>query len=163
MNWIHSHGWAQITGAGVGTIVAVAALFIGLMIFIGWSRSGDRNKPIFLASALVRYWKIWIIVVVIELLRHVDAILFPVGPPFFVLEFVFVSIICAFLARHVSFKDTIDAFVQKQPKSSDNPKGLSSFVIEWNKLDGATKVKYAIQVWIALLIVAGLISLSVAK
>ncbi len=117
-------------------------------------------NPIFLASFFRRYWKLLVVFVVLVLLGKLDQVTYFVGPLFYLIALGVGVAVVALLIKHMVFKHTLDAFTEDNP---GNANGQSDFVIAWNALDAATRVKYTLYMLMALFLALSWIAASIAK
>ena len=123
-----------------------------LQDIINWVKNKIENngKPILLVSFIKRYFAPLLALVAFVGVALSSVLFKQAGTLIYLPVLFFGACVCAFLARHLFFRNTLDKFVHNE------------FVATWATLDGATKLKLTLYtLWVlffgACVIAAGLI------
>lgn len=122
------------------------------------------NIPTFLLSFLKRYWKLLIVFVVLNILGHIQAVTYTIGPIFYLIQMGVGAIVVALFIRHAFYTLTLDAFSQQgavdpvtgKPRPSD-------FENAWLGLEPAERLKWSLIMIAVFFLGMAWIAASVAK
>lgn len=111
----------------------------------------------FLVGLVKRYWKALLLLLVIEAGRHVEKLLYFIGPAYFLFELVVASIVAALMVRNMFMRDTLDAYVNHEAGDT------SLFVKEWDQLQPNERIAWSLIVICVFFLGACWIAASLAK
>lgn len=109
------------------------------------------TKPWYVTSYARSYWRSILLFIALVILGRIDAVVYAVGPLFYLVQMLVGCMIGATFIQHILFRSTVDNYAEQ------------SLVGDWNNLEPTEKVVLSIVVICVLFLGAAYIAGNIAK